>query len=64
MNLGLDFWARFLAGIIRRESRRMPLGESRLDKEARRWSDGCLLVVLVLVILLGVALWKADLLFQ
>ena len=56
--------ASFLAGIIRYRTRRMPLGESRLDKEARRWSVGCGGVVLVLVILLGVALWKADLLFQ
>ena len=55
--------ASFLAGLISRETRRMPYGESRLDKEARRWSVGCLLVVLVLAILLVVALWNPDLFF-
>ena len=63
MSLGPDFWARFLAGLISRETRSLPLGESRLDKEARRWSNGCALLVFVLVMLLAAALWKADLLF-
>lgn len=56
-------WARFLAGLISRETRRLPLGESRLDKEAKRWSNGCAIVVLILAILIAVALWKPELFF-
>ena len=49
MQLGSDWLARFLAGIFRRESNRLPLGKSRLDREAERIELGCALFVFALI---------------
>ena len=58
MGLDLDWLARFLASIIRRKTREWPVGESRLDREAKRIELGCLAIVFVLIAALLFWLWQ------
>jgi hypothetical protein len=58
VRLDLDLLARVLAGIIRRDSRSLPTGKSRLDREAQRFELGCIAIVLVVVGVLLFLFWK------
>ncbi len=54
----LDWLARFLSGLVERQSRSWPTGKSRLDREAQRIEIGCFVLGLVAVGLLVFWVWR------
>ncbi len=58
-----DWLARWLSSVYRRRNTSWPLGESRLDREAKRVELGCAVAGLLLLGLLLYLGWRAGVLF-